>query len=178
MLSFFLAVAFVAPSVLSLATHHPGIAIESRRSKPNNSTCNSSSSVKSAKPGNNSSDNSFDTSPRCGQWEYVAYIVSDCTTPRVIVQLTPHLLYSSTVLLGSTYTLYLDLWGGDGQIGQQCAQVTSFSGTNVSWTTTYSWDLGSGGIKSFTNIAAEKGLNQTLSSIKSIEVRFCHITSD
>ncbi|KAJ7472337.1 glycoside hydrolase family 12 protein [Mycena galericulata] len=66
------------------------------------------------------------------------------------------------------YTLYLDQWGlSSATSGSDCASVTSVSGTTVAWTTTWTWTGGSG-VKSFTNIGANNGLNQKLSAITSI----------
>ncbi|KAG7440470.1 concanavalin A-like lectin/glucanase [Guyanagaster necrorhizus] len=68
-----------------------------------------------------------------------------------------------------TYTLYLDQWGKDNaDSGSDCASVTSTSGTNIAWTTTWTWSGGSG-VKSFTNINVNDGLDVKLSAISSIK---------
>jgi len=84
----------------------------------------------------------LDTSSHCGQWD--------------------------TVQVGSEYLLYLDQWGISGQSGSQCSHLTSYSGHNVGWVTTWTWAAGSGGVKTFSNIAAINGLNKKLSAISSI----------
>ena len=80
-------------------------------------------------------------------------------------------LHHSTVAVGSTYTLYLDQWGISGATGSQCSHLTSFSGTTVAWVTTWTWSAGSGGVKTFSNIAAITNLNKQLSAISTIPVR-------
>ncbi|KAI0029135.1 glycoside hydrolase family 12 protein [Vararia minispora EC-137] len=67
-----------------------------------------------------------------------------------------------------TYTLYLDQWGLSGaSSGSDCATITSQSGSTVAWTTTWTWTGGTG-VKSFTNIQQNSGINKQLSSISSI----------
>lgn len=68
------------------------------------------------------------------------------------------------------YELLLDQWGISGATGSQCAQVTSLSGSDIAWTTTWTWSGGSG-VKSFTNIQLNEGVNVPLSSISSMPVR-------
>ncbi|KAJ7100665.1 glycoside hydrolase family 12 protein [Mycena belliarum] len=83
----------------------------------------------------------IDTGNHCGQWD--------------------------SVVVGG-YTMYLDQWGRDGaSSGSDCASLTSLSGTTVAWKTTWSWTGGSG-VKSYTNIGANNGLNKQLSAVKSI----------
>ena len=67
------------------------------------------------------------------------------------------------------YELLLDQWGISGATGSQCAQVTSLSGSNIAWTTTWTWS-GGNGVKSFTNIQLNEGVNVPLSSISSMPV--------
>ncbi|KAF8994059.1 glycoside hydrolase family 12 protein [Cyathus striatus] len=84
---------------------------------------------------------SFDTSSHCGQWD--------------------------TVTAGQ-YSLLLDQWGKDGaSSGSDCASLTSLSGTTIAWKSTWTW-TGGNGVKSFTNIQLNSGLNKQLSAIKSI----------
>lgn len=84
-----------------------------------------------------------DTSSHCGDWD--------------------------TVTVGP-YSLLLDLWGkGSASSGQQCANLVSLSGSTVAWKTTWTWTGGSG-VKSFTNIQLNQGLNKQLSAISSIPV--------
>ncbi|PPQ81463.1 hypothetical protein CVT26_011540 [Gymnopilus dilepis] len=86
---------------------------------------------------------SIDTSTHCGQWD--------------------------TVTAGQ-YSLLLDQWGASSATsGQSCASLTSLSGTTIAWKTTYTWNGGSG-VKSFTNMQLNSGLNKQLSAIKSIPV--------
>ncbi|KAG7095202.1 hypothetical protein E1B28_005978 [Marasmius oreades] len=83
----------------------------------------------------------IDTSQHCGQWD--------------------------TVVAGQ-YTLYLDQWGmGNAQSGQSCANLISLSGTTISWKNTWNW-VGGNGVKSYTNVNLNNGLNKQLSAIKSI----------
>ncbi|KAF8481475.1 concanavalin A-like lectin/glucanase domain-containing protein, partial [Gautieria morchelliformis] len=65
------------------------------------------------------------------------------------------------------YALGLDQWGvSKTTSGWQCAQITSLnSGNLIAWTTTYNW-RSSDGIKSFTNIQLNAGINKKLSAIK------------
>ncbi|KAF7313846.1 Glycoside hydrolase family 12 protein [Mycena chlorophos] len=66
------------------------------------------------------------------------------------------------------YTLYLDQWGMSGATsGSDCASITSLSGNTIAWTTTWTWTGGSG-VKSFTNINLNTGINTQLSEISSI----------
>ncbi|KAJ7768266.1 glycoside hydrolase family 12 protein [Mycena metata] len=82
-----------------------------------------------------------DTSSHCGQWDTV---------------------------VAAPYTLALDQWGLSGaSSGSDCASLTSMSGTTVAWKTTWTWTGGTG-VKSFTNIGVNNGLNKQLSAIKSI----------
>ncbi|KAF9527224.1 glycoside hydrolase family 12 protein [Crepidotus variabilis] len=83
----------------------------------------------------------LDTSSHCGQWD--------------------------TVTEGS-YSLLLDQWGASGGSGKDCAALTSVSGTTLGWTTTWNWSGGTG-VKSYTNIQLNSGLNKQLSAIKSIQ---------
>jgi xyloglucan-specific endo-beta-1,4-glucanase len=88
-------------------------------------------------------------SQHCGQWDVVA--------------------------VGSTYSLVLDQWGSSGATsGKDCASVSSTSGSNVAWSTTWNW-VGGNGVKSFTNIQLNAGLNKQLSAIKSMPV--CILTA-
>ncbi|KAG6890337.1 hypothetical protein C0992_002320 [Termitomyces sp. T32_za158] len=82
-----------------------------------------------------------DTSSHCGQWDAVT---------------------------AGQYTLFLDQWGLSGaSSGSDCASLTSLSGTTIAWKNTWTW-VGGTGVKSFTNIAVNSGLNQRLSDISSI----------
>ena len=86
---------------------------------------------------------SIDTSSHCGQWD--------------------------TVTAGP-YSLLLDQWGKSGATsGQQCSQLISLGGTTISWKTAWSW-TGGNGVKSFSNIQLNQGINKQLKNIKSIPV--------
>ncbi|KAG6805713.1 hypothetical protein H0H92_014283, partial [Tricholoma furcatifolium] len=72
-----------------------------------------------------------------------------------------------TVTAGQ-YTLNLDQWGESGATsGSDCASITSQSGTDIAWTTTWTWTGGTG-VKSYTNVGLDDGLNVQLSAISSI----------
>jgi xyloglucan-specific endo-beta-1,4-glucanase len=72
-----------------------------------------------------------------------------------------------SVTAGS-YSLNLDQWGeASATSGQSCAQLTSLNGNTIAWTTTWTW-AGAGGVKSFTDMQLNAGLNQQLSAITSI----------
>lgn len=75
-----------------------------------------------------------------------------------------------TATAGS-YSLLLDQWGASGaSSGTDCAQLVTLSGTTLAWKTTWNW-VGGTGVKSFTNIQLNSGLNKQLSAIRSIPVR-------
>ncbi|KDQ53841.1 glycoside hydrolase family 12 protein [Jaapia argillacea MUCL 33604] len=63
------------------------------------------------------------------------------------------------------YSLLLDQWGESGATsGSDCAQLVSLSGTTLAWKTNWTWTGGTG-VKSFTNIQLNTGINQQLSAI-------------
>ncbi|KAF7303802.1 Glycoside hydrolase family 12 protein [Mycena indigotica] len=83
----------------------------------------------------------IDTGTHCGQWDTIT--------------VTP-------------YTLYLDQWGlSNASSGSDCATLVSLSGTTLSWKTTWNW-VGGNGVKSYTNINLNNGINKKLSAISSI----------
>lgn len=85
---------------------------------------------------------SLDTTVYCGQW--------DSTT-------------------AGQYIMYLDQWGSSSATsGSDCSQLTSLSGTTIAWTNNWTWTGGTG-VKSFTNIALNTGLNVQLSQVTSLE---------
>lgn len=87
----------------------------------------------------------LDTTSYCGQWD--------------------------TAVAGQ-YTLYVDQWGKDGATsGQSCGQFTSLSGTTLAYKNVWTWTGGTG-IKSYTNINLNSGLNKQLSAISTIPVRY------
>ncbi|KAF5391000.1 hypothetical protein D9757_003973 [Collybiopsis confluens] len=70
--------------------------------------------------------------------------------------------------LDGNYELFLNQWGASGATsGSDCASITSLSGNNIAWTTTWNW-VGGNGVKSFTNIGLTAGINQKLSAISTI----------
>ncbi|KAH0588122.1 hypothetical protein H2248_006843 [Termitomyces sp. 'cryptogamus'] len=83
----------------------------------------------------------IDTSTHCGQWDSIT---------------------------AGQYTLFLDQWGLSGaSSGSDCASITSLSGTTIAWKNTWTW-VGGTGVKSYTNVALNSGLNKQLSAISSI----------
>ncbi|THU85135.1 glycoside hydrolase family 12 protein [Dendrothele bispora CBS 962.96] len=84
---------------------------------------------------------SIDTSNHCGQWDQVT---------------------------AGSYTLFLDQWGmSSASSGSDCAQLTSLSGNTIAWRNTWTWNGGSG-VKSYTNVQLNAGVNKQLSAIRSI----------
>ncbi|KAF9063019.1 glycoside hydrolase family 12 protein [Rhodocollybia butyracea] len=70
--------------------------------------------------------------------------------------------------VSGNYELLLDQWGLSGaSSGSDCASITSTSGNSLAWTTTWKWTGGTG-VKSFTNIQLNAGINQKLSAISTI----------
>lgn len=66
------------------------------------------------------------------------------------------------------YSLFNDLWNEKNATwGSQESQITSFSGSTIGWTTTYTWTGGSQ-VKTFANVQLNAGINQQLSTISSI----------
>lgn len=71
-----------------------------------------------------------------------------------------------SVATGS-YTVYQDLWGEDSGTGSQCSTVDGLSGSDLSWSTSWSWSGGSSDVKSYANAVTDITVAQ-LSSISSI----------
>ncbi|KAG1793202.1 glycoside hydrolase family 12 protein [Suillus plorans] len=66
------------------------------------------------------------------------------------------------------YSLFNDLWDEKNATwGSQESQITSFDGSNIGWTTTYTWTGGSQ-VKTFANVQLNNGINQQLSAISSM----------
>jgi len=61
-----------------------------------------------------------------------------------------------------------NLWGTTGASGSQCTTFSSSSGTSVAWSSTWSWDKASGGVKSYANADVVNGKNKQLSAIGTI----------
>jgi xyloglucan-specific endo-beta-1,4-glucanase len=105
----------------------------------------------------------IDTSSHCGTSTSLALTRKSNTNTHISGQW-------DSVAAGQ-YSLILDQWGLSGaSSGSDCAQLTTLSGTTVAWKTTWTWTGGSG-VKSFTNMQLDSGLNKQLSAIKSIPVR-------
>jgi len=86
---------------------------------------------------------------------------------RATIDTSTHCGQYDSVTAGQ-YSLNLDQWGkASATSGQSCASLTSLTGTTIAWTTTWTWN-GAGGVKSFTDIQLNVGLNKQLSAIKSI----------
>ncbi|TCD69577.1 hypothetical protein EIP91_006999 [Steccherinum ochraceum] len=84
---------------------------------------------------------SIDTSSHCGDWD---------------------------VVTAGPYSLLADLWGAGGATsGSQCSNLISLSGSTLSWKTTWNW-VGGNGVKSFSNIQLNQGINTQLKNIKSM----------
>jgi xyloglucan-specific endo-beta-1,4-glucanase len=50
------------------------------------------------------------------------------------------------------YTLYTNGWGWSSGTGSQCSQIDSLSGSNLAWSTTWSWSGTPNQVKSYTNV--------------------------
>ncbi|KAJ7176684.1 concanavalin A-like lectin/glucanase [Mycena filopes] len=69
---------------------------------------------------------------------------------------------------GQWDTVVATPWGLSGaSSGSDCASLTSLSGTTIAWKNTWTWTGGTG-VKSFSNINLNTGLNKQLSAIKSM----------
>ncbi|EIM84174.1 uncharacterized protein STEHIDRAFT_159380 [Stereum hirsutum FP-91666 SS1] len=83
-----------------------------------------------------------DTSVYCGQW--------------------------GTISTGIEYSILLDQWGASGaSSGESCAYINSVSSESVAWVNSFTWTGGTG-VKSFTDIQLNDGVNQQLSAISSM----------
>ncbi|PFH48574.1 glycoside hydrolase family 12 protein [Amanita thiersii Skay4041] len=83
----------------------------------------------------------IDTSTHCGQWD---------------------------VVTAGPYSLLLDQWGASGaSSGSDCANLISLSGSTIAWKTSWTW-VGGNGVKSYTNMQLNQGLNKQLSAIGSM----------
>ncbi|KAJ7196269.1 concanavalin A-like lectin/glucanase domain-containing protein [Mycena pura] len=97
----------------------------------------------------------------------IPFISASPVEERAAIDTTSHCGQWDTVVAGP-YTLFLDQWGLSGATsGSDCASLTSLNGNTLAWQTTWTW-VGGTGVKSFTNINANNGINQQLSAIKSI----------
>ncbi|KAL0941641.1 glycoside hydrolase family 12 protein [Colletotrichum truncatum] len=50
-----------------------------------------------------------------------------------------------------TYIVYNNLWGASSGTGSQCTTLTGLSGSNLQWSTTWSWSGGQYNVKSYAN---------------------------
>ncbi|KAJ7064978.1 glycoside hydrolase family 12 protein [Mycena amicta] len=98
---------------------------------------------------------------------FAAPAPTDLAARAADVDTSSHCGLFDSVVAGS-YSLLLNQWGASGATsGSDCANFISQSGTTVAWKTTWTW-VGGNGVKSFTNINLNSGLNQQLSAISSI----------
>ncbi|ETW75160.1 family 12 glycoside hydrolase [Heterobasidion irregulare TC 32-1] len=66
------------------------------------------------------------------------------------------------------YSINLDQWGATGATsGESCARWISLSGTTASWVNNWTWTGGTG-VKSYTDLQLNEGINQQLSAIRSM----------
>ncbi|TQN69983.1 Endoglucanase cel12C [Colletotrichum shisoi] len=66
-----------------------------------------------------------------------------------------------------TYTVYNNLWGASSGTGSQCTTLTGLSGSNLQWSTTWSWSGGQYNVKSYANAVVSIS-KKALSAIGSI----------
>ncbi|OHW90910.1 glycoside hydrolase family 12 protein [Colletotrichum incanum] len=66
-----------------------------------------------------------------------------------------------------TYTVYNNLWGASSGTGSQCTTLTGLSGSNLQWSTTWSWSGGQYNVKSYANAVVNIS-KKALSAISSI----------
>ncbi|TDZ27898.1 Endoglucanase cel12C [Colletotrichum sidae] len=66
-----------------------------------------------------------------------------------------------------TYTVYNNLWGASSGTGSQCTTLTGLSGSNLQWSTKWSWSGGQYNVKSYAN-AVLTSTKKALSAISSI----------
>ncbi|KZL85887.1 glycosyl hydrolase family 12 [Colletotrichum incanum] len=66
-----------------------------------------------------------------------------------------------------TYTVYNNLWGASSGMGSQCTTLTGLSGSNLQWSTTWSWSGGQYNVKSYANAVVNIS-KKALSAISSI----------
>ncbi|KAF8186988.1 concanavalin A-like lectin/glucanase [Mycena galopus ATCC 62051] len=86
---------------------------------------------------------------------------------RATIDTSSHCGLFDSVTAGS-YSLLLDQWGAAGATsGSDCANLVSLSGTTLAWKTTWTWTGGTG-VKSFTDINVNSGLNQQLGAISTM----------
>ncbi|KAK1622661.1 family 12 glycosyl hydrolase [Colletotrichum phormii] len=66
-----------------------------------------------------------------------------------------------------TYTVYNNLWGMSSGSGSQCTTLTGLSGSNLQWSTAWSWSGGQYNVKSYANAVVNVS-KKALSAISSI----------
>ncbi|KAJ7439329.1 glycoside hydrolase family 12 protein [Mycena latifolia] len=92
---------------------------------------------------------------------------TDVAERAAAIDTTSHCGLFDSVTAGS-YSLLLNQWGASGATsGSDCANLVSLTGTNLAWKTVWTW-TGGNGVKSFTNINVNSGLNKQLSAISSM----------
>jgi xyloglucan-specific endo-beta-1,4-glucanase len=68
-----------------------------------------------------------------------------------------------------SYIVYQDLWGEDNaSSGSQCTTVDSLSGTDLAWSTSWTWAGGSSDVKSYANVAIES-IGKQISAVSSLK---------
>ncbi|KAJ7185652.1 glycoside hydrolase family 12 protein [Mycena filopes] len=98
---------------------------------------------------------------------FVASAPTDVAERATAIDTASHCGLFDSVVVGS-YTLFLNQWGASGaSSGSDCANLVALTGTTLSWKTTWTWN-GGNGVKSFTNINLNAGINKQLSAISSI----------
>jgi hypothetical protein len=105
-----------------------------------------------------------DTSVHCGMSTYIYLAELLCELEHFF------LLGQFDEVISQPFTLFLDQFGSSGGTGQSCAHIVSQSGSTISWTTNWTWTAGTKGVKSFTNVGLNTGVNKQLGAIKSIPV--------
>ncbi|CAE6481575.1 unnamed protein product [Rhizoctonia solani] len=93
---------------------------------------------------------------------------------------TPHTVlteqWASESIGNGQYTLYNNLWGAKvpGTSGSQTTQALSYNDAQktVSWKTEYNWQGNPHGVKSYANVALEKGIRKNINSISSIPTKW------
>jgi xyloglucan-specific endo-beta-1,4-glucanase len=68
-----------------------------------------------------------------------------------------------------SYTVYQDLWNMNAGTGSQCTTVNSILGSNLAWSTSWSWSGGQGQVKSYANAVVTQSAIKQVSAIKSIK---------
>ncbi|KZO89966.1 glycoside hydrolase family 12 protein [Calocera viscosa TUFC12733] len=73
-----------------------------------------------------------------------------------------------TCATSGDYTLCQNQWGSANGVGSQNSTLVSTSGTDISWTTTYTWANNENDVKTYANVLNNNVLGVTLASITSL----------